>query len=448
MKQTSTPLLTCRQVCKFWNDIVLTLPNPRLALKLNHEGAGNNNDLVPFFDLCFTLDPRLAKRIRASTCEAIHSFAAKLTYFCEKFTNNVQILEVSIEYESCVKSVLQILQNFCPNLKQCWISCKFGKSKNFKLHPREEKILHVRIPIKSNLTLFTLRARKVTPFLTNFVDMVLAAAPNLSGITLPWGVCPDLGNSTVLESLKVEVDGRVGPCAMHVADEILTNLSKMVDQVRDQLVTLSFGYVGRKRTANLRWLEPENGTRFHLPGRMAKLQNFRNEMAEIFGCGDLLRNVETLKSLAIGNIFLKSGRVSEILRGIFANKIFGSVSTLALMEVYGDPCILDGLRTAFPNVMRFEMDTYHYLWPDFCDKGDDMKLGAILAACGGWGRLTYLKVTMAKYPYKIGDMIRNLLDAKELYAGEWVGKKGYENLQSENIGVRYFIMKLHIFSTV
>ncbi|XP_035715634.1 uncharacterized protein LOC118438897 [Folsomia candida] len=101
LKQNSAPLRNCRLVSHFWNDIVLSLQNTRFALKLRRNGDENvDHDPVPFFDTCFTFDPRLAKRVNAATCctdalhslAAIYSFAAKLLHLSEKFSDRIEVL--------------------------------------------------------------------------------------------------------------------------------------------------------------------------------------------------------------------------------------------------------------------------------------------------------------------------------------------------------------------
>lgn len=116
-----TPLRTCRLVCHFWNDVVLSLPNSRLGIELN-PGYDRNEDPFSFFALLFSLDERLPKRISA-TCDTevsheedpdpktcMYVFASRLTHFCDKFSDTVQILELSIDDEDCFKYIHQVLK--------------------------------------------------------------------------------------------------------------------------------------------------------------------------------------------------------------------------------------------------------------------------------------------------------------------------------------------------
>lgn len=122
-------------MCQFWNEIILSLPIPKIGLRLNHYHwvTEQDTDAVPFFDTSFTIDARIAKRISATclhSAASLYPFASKLMYACDRFNEVVQILEISIDQENGLKSVHQVLQNFCPNLKELRITCKFKTATN------------------------------------------------------------------------------------------------------------------------------------------------------------------------------------------------------------------------------------------------------------------------------------------------------------------------------
>ncbi|XP_035703519.1 uncharacterized protein LOC110842643 isoform X4 [Folsomia candida] len=423
-QQSSTPLKDCRLVCHYWNDMVLNLLNTRLALRPVKKDKSRHilNDPFPFFPTCFTFNDRLAKRISA-TCSTdladptrcIDAFATTLMHTCDKFSDVVQILEISIDYEECLKTVYQVLKHCCPNLKQLRIGItvnpyKTSRSRGCEILP--ESLLEP----KTNLTLLTVSSNQVTPFLTSLIQVVVTASPNLMDVTLPWGFCPDFANSKRLETLMIALD-RTRAIDIAQADGNLSELSRMLDQVGDQLVSLSFRDVLRKEEVRMIDFENSNPTGFRFPKRrMLKLQKFWNQMADIFQCDDLFRNIESLpglETLVIGKVSKKSNCVDEILRNIFhLNKIFGSMKNLKILEMH-DPTLLDGLKTAFPNLESLDVKTF--CKTDFRGNVSQMELGVVLDAFGRWEGLKSLLLRLPVFPNTIIDVIRALLEGKELY---------------------------------
>lgn len=201
LKQPSTSLRAARLVSTFWYDIVLSLPNTKLAFKLwdkySEKDEKNDQDFAKdpfyFFEICSTLDKRLAKRITAFCYTAtiddtkstprIYSFGAKLMHICDKFSDIVQTLEITIFNEHCLKYIHHSLRNFCPNLKGLRIWCM---SSNVEIPVAP--ILPDPLPTKSSLSLFTIGYHvpaEDRPFVTNFCQGVINASPNLKVVTLP-----------------------------------------------------------------------------------------------------------------------------------------------------------------------------------------------------------------------------------------------------------------------
>ncbi|XP_035716310.1 uncharacterized protein LOC118439262 [Folsomia candida] len=416
LKKTSAPLLTCRLVSHFWNEVVLSLPNTRLSLNLHHKDERFPNDPVPFLALCFKMEDRLAKRINA-TCSARslnhnvfnNSFSAKLIHVCDKFGDLVGVLDISILFEVCLPAIYQILQNCCPNLKRLRISGTFTKSNT---SGKQETLQ--RFPPKEKLTIFTLTSKLVTPFLTLFVEEVVKVSPNLQEVTIPWGFYPNFANSKSLSSLIIALHN-VRPLDIARANDQLSNLSRILGQVGDQLVTLSFGCDDDKFNMESAEFDFFNNSAFYLPRRMSKLQNFRNDIVDILECSDYLQNATSLKTLVIGKAFTWSKRLDEILKNIFdTKKIFGNVTSLMIREIH-DPAFLDELMTAFPNVEKFDLDTYQRT--DWRGGVSGMELGVVLKACVGWKALKHFDIAVPTFPKEIEDVIQTLLDAKELYKG-------------------------------
>ncbi|XP_035712135.1 uncharacterized protein LOC118437303 [Folsomia candida] len=324
-------------------------------------------------------------------------------YVCDKFSNRVEILDLSICDERCLPSVCQVLKNRCPNLKQLRIDGDFTDACDVNLFQRgEEQIL----PLKPNLTLFTLTCYSYDPkiqfvkTLANVIQLVVNASPNLREVTIPWGFYPNLANSKCLESLHISLN-EVDP---YEIEEIQNDsrLSDMLHQVNDQLVGLSLGTV-----QNALLLVPREGydfgnsspVGFHLARRMPKLRKFSNRIVEMFRCSDFLQNIEMmpfLETLVLGRDLQELRGVDEILRRIFKKQmILPSVRKLKIIEVY-DPKLLDGVATAFPNVERLEIARWAEM--GFDCKLDRLEVNVVLEACRRWNALKRLTLTLSKYP--------------------------------------------------
>ncbi|XP_035711780.1 uncharacterized protein LOC118437095 isoform X2 [Folsomia candida] len=363
LKQSSTLLKTARLVCPFWNDVVLSVPNTELIFNLRHPDKLIESDAVPFFEICSTLDERVAKRISAAFPESPFAaiFSAKVMHSCDKFSGIIQILEVFIQHETCFASVYHVLRRSCQNLRQLKVSCTFAKQ---NLMPIEEQ--KGMLKVRPNLTKFSLSSNLVTAFLAKFIEAVINTAPNLRDLTLPWGYYPNFSNSSKsLQSLTIAQDS-IKPIDMVSALVALPNIARILDKVSESLVTLSFRNVenseimirdGMEGIYNFERFLP---TGFLLAGgkMMKKLKNLRIEMVDIFRSVDLLRNIgemlPALETVAIGRVYKRSKCAEEILRNICnQGKTLISVKHLELIEVH-DPTLLDGLKTVFPNLERLK----------------------------------------------------------------------------------------------
>lgn len=419
LKQSSIPLKTCRLVSHFWNKMVLTLPNTKLALNLKPRHQNFGTDPAPFFELCNTLDDRLAKRISARTpffAEASYSFAAKMIYLCGKFSQRVESLGILLHFEDCLPHISQIFSNSCPNLKQLRIRCMFD-GENYVPSP---EILAAPFPRKPNLTVFRLHSAElaVSPALTTFTQLVVAAAPNLKKLVLPWGVYPDLENSKFLDSLTLKLD-LARSLEVVLRDYKPSELARMLGQVGDHVVHLAFSCYGsyNKYSKHEDYDLVDNSTRsrIRLPGRMLKLRTFKNDMLDIIQHADLWRDIEGmpgLETLWIGKISRTATSVDAFLKNLSEKeRVFRKVTDLRIQELY-DPTLLARLKTAFPNLKTLGLDSLYEM-----EEGG-MELGVVLKACVGWGGLKHLRVRLPTYPERMWDFIKALLDGSELYKGE------------------------------
>ncbi|OXA39440.1 uncharacterized protein LOC110861149 [Folsomia candida] len=439
LQQTSAPLKTCRLVSHFWNDVVLSLPNTRLALKLTRKNpfADENQNLfqfdsedddddedidpgpVPFQTLCFTLDERLTKRISA-TCKSslrgisvhptttIDFFASKLLHVCDKFSHRIQILEFSLYSEECLPPIYLILKNSCPNLTQLLISVT-RRATLTTYNPSE--LLFPPMQPKQNLTMFAVSVpRNLANYsvLPHFTQLVVNAAPNLKEVTLPFGFCPDFAPTNRLDSLTIGQD-YFWPTEV----DKLSGVSKILDQVGDQLVTLRLGKAGMTMTDRFEIV---------LPGRkMSKLRTFRNQMVDVFRCDDLFKNIAgtmpCLTMVELGEAFKASNRLDEILQDLSnSRQIVGTVTNLVLIGVY-DPNLLEGLWPVFPNVGKLQVNSFYGTKLSWLTVSCT-ELGVVLTTCGGWRGLKHLILGVSSYPRNVADIIGDLLDNKDLFKGK------------------------------
>lgn len=110
--------------------------------------------------------------------------------------------------------------------------------------------------------------------------------------------------------------------------------------------------------------------------------------------------------------------VEETLEIMYEKKtILSSVIKLKISEMH-DPRLLEGLKTAFPNLRELIVTTSEEM--DSRGEVSGMELGVVLKACGDWGTLKHLEIVVPSYPKQIMDIIQALLDAeaKGVFKGE------------------------------
>ncbi|XP_035711702.1 uncharacterized protein LOC118437041 [Folsomia candida] len=198
-------------------------------------------------------------------------------------------------------------------------------------------------------------------------------------------------------------------------DDYLIAISRMLNQLATQLVKLRFlsnviEYKGKSLFGNFDYIPP---TRFKLPRMMSKLRLFRNDLVDIFRCSDdLFESMSAMETLLIGDINRHPRFVNKILRNVCSAKmIWPTLRNLRIVELH-DPQLLEGLQEAFPNLVKLTVDTRHAA--DFRRLNTTMKLPFVLPACLGWEGLKHLNLALPRYPEKIVDVIKILLDCKDL----------------------------------
>ncbi|XP_035716451.1 uncharacterized protein LOC118439322 [Folsomia candida] len=295
----TSPLKTARLVCQFWNDMVLSLAKLELELS-NYEHYGEQ-DPFSFFDFCFSVDHRLAKRIHAtsgymvseSAGPRVYHFACKLTHVCDKFSEIMRILTIEIMYEDCLKYVHQILKNCCPNLKE--LELKFFLS-------TLERTLDEPLPPKAKLEslIFHCGVHTGIPALVSFIQVVVNASPNLRKAKFPEDIFPDLKSCKFLNSLKIKLTksdpADIARCAL------------MLRPISGRLVSLRFGKAYSLGPSG----EPG---KFWLPKNMRKLETYKAPMVDVFQCDELLSHFEkmpALKTLVIRQIRHENGRFARV----------------------------------------------------------------------------------------------------------------------------------------
>ncbi|XP_035713146.1 uncharacterized protein LOC118437860 isoform X2 [Folsomia candida] len=383
---------------------------------------------------CSTFDGRLAKWVNVKTSfnpanrrshEKSDPVTPNLSRLCELFNTNIQILKVDVAHEITVTSIHHVLrQNLCPNLKKLLIFW----TKRMLFRDREDDftterpVLSAALNPRPTLTSFVFWHQQVTPFFTNLIHLVVNASQNLKQIALPWGVFPDFANSKSLTSLTINM------CWLRVNHinraDIGAELSRMIRQVGDQLVTLKFSNFFKLRIRGGSYDENElNIMGFRLPRRMSKLQEFENPITEIIQCDELFQNIEAmpaLETLVMGKIITRLRSLDTILQTICnGNTVLASVRFLELSGVH-DPKVLDRLTNAFPSVEKLSVEilwcrstchrrrfTCGTIQPVLNRVGVD--LGGVLTTCSGWRSLPTCD-------QEVGTIIQALLEGRELYA--------------------------------
>lgn len=270
---------------------------------------------------------------------------------------------------------------------------------------------------KPNLTTFAINA-KLNVEIQCLIQLIINAAPNLKRVTIPLGFCPDFAPSNHLESLTIGQDD------FHLPET--ADMSNLLAQVGDQLITLRLG------NGIMTLIDKPLG--FELPGRkLPKLKTFQNLMVDVFRCDDLFKNIArgmpSLTRMELGEAFEGSKSVDEILQDLRnSGQIVANVTNLVLIGVY-DVALLDGLGAVFPNVAELKVDSLYegknvsYNWVGVA-RGPpwgrrETELGAVLAACKEWGGLKRLKLGVSMYPRNVEGVIRDLLDNRDLYRGQF-----------------------------
>lgn len=338
-------------------------------------------------------------------------------------------MDIFFPSESCLSSVYLILKNFCPNLKQLRISCKFNE-------PNPGLLSSSSFSLKQKLTLFTLRSNAVTPYLASFAQRIVTASPNLREVTLPWGLCPQFVNSPNLESLTIALDG-IKPSDLAHANDKFADLSRMLNQVGDQLVKLCFQNVSSVGVTDLDedFDDFESRIKFQLPSKMPKLRTFRNEMMEICECDDLFQDIERLETLEIGNASENSKCVEQVLQNICkSNKILARLKNLEVIGMH-DHVLFAELTTVFPNLERLKVDTFAMA----DDEENEMHLDVVLEACGDWKQLKHLDLALPTRIERIMDFFQTLWDNEELFQREWQLRKLAICIILHQKGAKYFV---------
>lgn len=95
-----------------------------------------------------------------------------------------------------------------------------------------------------------------------------------------------------------------------------------------------------------------------------------------------------------------------------------NVTSLKIFEMQ-DPKVFEGLKTAFPNLVRLGVDTQSQVYGREEESG--IKLGAVLGQLGacvvGWTGLKFVELALPTYPEHVKDILLNMLEGKELYKG-------------------------------
>ncbi|XP_021961554.1 uncharacterized protein LOC110857246 isoform X2 [Folsomia candida] len=409
----SVPGKTLRLVCHLWNEIVLSLPQPKLTLRFSPLPSRNwwlstHSDCstdIPFKSFCENMEPKLARCIGEDPClsnrcpahQKICTAETKLLYVSEHFSPTVVDLTVTFAGEDVIPTLYKILKNYCPNLKRLKICV--------------QRTTHdpLRLGSPDALVPFSLRPKltsvEIHDFLENsrFLEMtqlILNSASKLTRLIYRGKYFPDLSQHLALKSITLDMDKlttKNSPTGSGVH-----GLNKMLDQVKDRLEFLHILGTHENEESPL--------VDFHLP-RMKNLKEFRNNLLDLFNCGDRLQDIcsARIPTLETLEIFKWEDSLDDLLQNIKEEKgLFSGVKNLHLSYVDNPESII-GLRTAFPSLEVLSIQQLHL---------DDVitEVGPHLRACASLG-LKYLDLGLANHHRQLSKFLQGFSNCGKLVPG-------------------------------
>ncbi|XP_021953436.1 uncharacterized protein LOC110850308 [Folsomia candida] len=362
------PVKNLRLVCQSWNQIILSLPEPKLCFDLmNPHGSGdplNCCTTAPLELVCLKMEPKLARCIldEASHSKRICSSASRLLHVCPIFSQVIEEIVFTFVDEDLIWTMYETLQNFCPNLKKIYFQVygmrqDYARSQNmapFWIRPKLTSI---------EIYGYDFGGRNDFLFL-KMVQMIINAAPNLTRFVYRGDRYPDLSHCGKIKSIMIDMSfmnlAHISSCAG------ANGLNKMLDQVKTHLQVLVMDnvvslYDKEDDLDVTEGIDLVAEIAFKIP-KMPSLIKFENQLVDGFTCGDNLEDICTarlpsLETLKLGKsypYYFPSNLDDLLKRAIQSKNLFSGVKNLVLTDVR-DVESINGLGQVFTNLQSFSI---------------------------------------------------------------------------------------------
>ncbi|XP_021960318.1 uncharacterized protein LOC110856168 [Folsomia candida] len=385
---------TLRLVCHFWNEITLSLPTPKVIIRLG--SFLEDCDAIQF--LCTQMEPKLGRSILAHATYLIGglpcSLDTKLLHVSRHFGHCIENFSIAISNPDFLP---EILQNSCPLLKTLEIKFKSERfeSKSADLRPC---ILHNLISIK----IIDDDYRRHPQFF-KMTQWLLNSAPALTHFSYSGCQPPDLSRNKFIKHLRLEIP-MIKRSNLWSAN-YMRKVNLLLDQVKDtvEVFWLSTDYLDLTSDVELK-----------IP-KMKKLKVFQNWMVDIFSGGDKMQDICTARIPTLQTLLIATtsgASLAKLFRNIMQEKdSFSGVKDLDVTELRS-PRLISGLKTPFPNLERLRICLFEEDEPPF------IPLQAYLKACGSLG-LKHLEMDLSLYygGGNVSEFLRDFSNCGELLAG-------------------------------
>ncbi|OXA54342.1 uncharacterized protein LOC110850369 [Folsomia candida] len=393
-----------RLVCNLWNEIILSLPQPKLSLRLTKRSESkkpsNCCDAVPFQTFCVKMEPKLAKCIIDYGCQkpALHSpsqrsstAASRLLHVCDKFSQIIEEVTITFVEADFVPTLYEILQNCCPNLKKVELYFR-PRGLHDEYMPSQSMI-----PLRVKPKLTSIRIVDPTAQFLKMTQMIINSAPNLTRFFYHGKRYPNLSRRGTVKWIQVDMSRMklkdISNCGS------TNGLNEMLDHVKNHLrvLVIANNFDLHDVQDNINWgddddwnddsdhednvannheldFEDDNWDddvgielsdeddedydieriAFKIP-KMKSLKMFENHLVDGFTCGDALQDICTarlpaLETLKLSSAYLSSTNMDDLLQNAMRSKnLFTGVKNLHLTDVR-DPKSIIGLGQVFTNL--------------------------------------------------------------------------------------------------
>ncbi|OXA64484.1 uncharacterized protein LOC110858871 [Folsomia candida] len=463
-----------RLISKLWNEVILSLPRPKLCLKLNPCIKQACCDPSKFLDQIYPTisTPKLARWIKISKgCQTTHldadsnhsreasdiSAAKLISTMCQKYSETIQEIKVHSRL-TILPTLYKILAKSCPKLKRLSVTCPRRRG------GIDPTVATFDSPLPKKFKLEYIRFILDDPPHT-FMQQIVNAAPNLKTLFIVGNLYPDLAKTPNISRLFHYGRGKTGPGGSSQAFNG-DSLTRLISQIANSLIYLKIGL----NTDEGKYSPDTAPDTFSLPENMPKLKVLHNRCVDIFKCpdemGGLIGAAKKFKNLE-HILFGCSAAAGKELLDKFLEVLFSSKEVLSravrkivvqdLTESLGP---LAKLRNVYPTVTEVELYFLHKVnAPEEMNPAVFSSQLELLLQIGGLKKIT-LNMTM---DLSLSDFVKALSDNKELFKGKGlkqlmllresptsdISDDLYESGKIEKYGIKNFIKEFEsvLFAT-